>query len=223
MADDLQAFGNTKLTFLANVAADATLPKVAARVAILLATKYMHEDNGGWAWPSIATAAADLGLKDDSGVRDALQALVRNGHLTPFERQGRSTRYQMAIRSNNPWAKSTEVEADPSGFSGGDPSANTGGVDQYPSEKTIGVTPPVFAHPSAKTPCTPPVFAQGTPPVFAHPNTLQITPSNEHQGESLSPPSRSVSKSDAKDAEETTALAGKESSGQPSAMLFMIT
>ena len=63
MADDLQAFGNTKLTFLANVGADETLPKLAARIAILLATKYMHEDNGGMAFPSVATVTKDLGLK----------------------------------------------------------------------------------------------------------------------------------------------------------------
>lgn len=198
MADDLQAFGHTKLTFLANVAADRSLPKVASRVAILLATKYIHEDNGAVAFPSVSTVATDLGLKDKTSVRDALHALARNGHLAPFERQGQSTCYRMAIRSTTPWAKPIGVEVDPSAFSGGDPSANTGGVDADPSAKTIGVTPPVFAHPSAKTTPTPPVFAQGTPPVFAHPNTLKRTPSIEHQGESLSPPSGSVSKSDAK-------------------------
>lgn len=129
-----RSFASVKLTALGAIASDASLPKIASRIAILLMTKYMHADTGGWAFPSLSTIARDLALKDESTVRSALKALVRSGHLVAEERDGRTTRYGLSAWKD-PLAKTGGVFSNPSEPDGHTPLANPEG------------TPPVNAHP----------------------------------------------------------------------------
>jgi hypothetical protein len=147
---DPTRFAAAKFAFLEAVSDDAELPKLAARLAIKLATKYMRAEIGGEAWPSIRTLCADLSVSADSAIRKALSALATRGHLDAEPVAGGTTRYRIAARY----------------FFGAQPVQE---VDT-PSQKEEGseATPPIF---EAGTPVsfeagTPPKNEAGTPPIF---------------------------------------------------------
>ena len=147
-------FAAQKFDALLRGSLDATLPKLSARVMILLVTKYMHADRGGEAWPSIATLCSDLTISSDAAVRKALTALVKNGHLVAEHRPGATTRYSL---------------------SEGDPASNLTGVME-PTPVTFEADPP----PSFEA--DPPIQNEAdTPPSFEATSTVDRTPDIEHR------------------------------------------
>ena len=86
-----------KLTWLEGVAQDRTLTRLALRIAILMATRYI---NAKWrlAWPSAATLADVLGA-NPRNIQRAIKQLVHKGWLSksPGARgaRGRSNRYRL--------------------------------------------------------------------------------------------------------------------------------
>ena len=105
---DPQEFAKAKFAFPEGVGDDAELPKIAARVAVKLVTKYMRAETGGVAWPSIRLLCADLSVSADSGIRKALSAMVANGHLNADHVVGSSTRYTIAKKYFGPSAAHSE-------------------------------------------------------------------------------------------------------------------
>jgi hypothetical protein len=85
MADD---FTRDRLAWLQQVAADADLPPLASRVAIMLATRYFNRESRS-AWPAIATLAVDLGAAPRS-IQRTIAALAPR-HLSVATGGGRSS------------------------------------------------------------------------------------------------------------------------------------
>jgi hypothetical protein len=151
--NDKRDLATRKFDALLGVAIDSDLPKLAARVMVLIATRYMNADHGGEAWPSIATLQRDLGIASDSAVRKALSALVSNGHLLAEHRAGATTRYSLPT---DPASKCGEVEK------------------RNPSQKRGGPPPIIEAD-------TPLQNEADTPPIFEAINTGYRTPEKEHR------------------------------------------
>lgn len=157
---DPTKFAAAKFAFLESVSDDVELPKLAARLAIKLATKYMRAETGGEAWPSIRTLCADLNVSADSAIRKALSALAMRGHLEAEPVAGGTTRYRIALRYFGGAQPVQEVDT---------PSQN---------EEESEATPPIF---EAGTPVsfeagTPPKYEAGTPPIFEATNTGHRNP-----------------------------------------------
>ncbi len=95
MADD---FTLEKFAWLDQVAADSALPAHAARLAVVF-LRYVNRATGD-AWPAIPTLASALGMVENS-VRNALRAMVANGHLAIEAGGGRgaTNRYCWIIKS----------------------------------------------------------------------------------------------------------------------------
>jgi len=172
---DPTKFAAAKFAFLEAVSDDAELPKIAGRLAIKLATKYMRAEAGGEAWPSIRTLCADLSVSADSAIRKALSAMATRGHLAAEPVAGGTTRYRIAARY----------------FGGARPVQEV--ATPLQNEEGSETTPPIF---EAETPVsfeagTPPENEAGTPPIFEATNTGHRNPVNETrtmksgQGDSL--------------------------------------
>lgn len=123
-----------KFAFLLAVAKDPDLPKLASRIAALIAIHYMRSENDGVAWPSIATICKDLGMSAESRVRAALSAMVTRGHLVAIPRLGETTEYRL-----NPTAKDG---GDPAAFDRRDPAAKDTGVGNDTPLQNAEGTPP---------------------------------------------------------------------------------
>ena len=85
-----------KFKFLLAVAKDSSLPKLANRLAPLLAIKYMRAEHGAEAFARVSTYCADLQISSESKIRAALHALVEAKYLTAFHEPGKVTRYSIA-------------------------------------------------------------------------------------------------------------------------------
>ena len=116
------AFTSFKFDWLRQVAGDASLPRAAASVAILI-VDYLNEGSGD-AWPALDTLAGKVG-RGKTQIREALRALTKNRHLCvdiTTGGKGQTNRYrpilQASKRSGNPkgsrWLQQTEL-----GFSWG--------------------------------------------------------------------------------------------------------
>jgi len=176
---DPTKFAAARFAFLEGVADDADLPKIAARLAVKLASKYLRAETGGVAWPSIKSLCADLNVAADSAIRKALSAMVARGHLSAEYVSGATTRYSLAPK-----------------YFGTTPAHND---SQTPLQNEAGSddTPPIF---EAGTPVsfeadTPLQNEAGTPPIFEATSTGQGFPDNEYRtlnsGQRDSPPSPS--------------------------------
>ena len=97
MADD---FTSEKFAWLDQVAGDGALPSHAARLAVVF-LRYVNRATGD-AWPAIPTLASALGMVENS-VRNALRAMVANGHLAIEAGGGRgaTNRYRWIIKSTD--------------------------------------------------------------------------------------------------------------------------
>jgi hypothetical protein len=100
MADD---FTRLQFAWLDQVAADASLPPLAARVAIILLRYYSRTERA--AWPSIATLGRDLGA-DERSIQRALKCMTPR-HLAIITGGGRSAtnRYRWNISTSDTPAK----------------------------------------------------------------------------------------------------------------------
>lgn len=162
---DQSEFASAKFAFLAGVADDVSLPKIAARLAVKLATKYLHSDTGGVAWPSIKTLCEDLSVSADSAVRKALSSMVARGHLNADHVAGATTRYSIADRY---------FEAEQSRNKPRTPLQNEAGSNE---------TPPIFEADSPVTfeADTPLQNEADTPPIFEATITGEISPDIDHR------------------------------------------
>jgi Helix-turn-helix domain len=102
MAD---TFTRDQFIWLRQVAADASLPPLAARIAIVL-TEYFNKKTGT-AWPSQATLSKHLGVSDRT-IRQNIAAMAKLGHLGVEVRRGRyrqdeyqSNVYRMILQNRN--------------------------------------------------------------------------------------------------------------------------
>jgi hypothetical protein len=186
---DPTKFAAAKFAFLEAISDDAELPKIAGRLAIKLATKYMRAEAGGEAWPSIRTLCADLSVSADSAIRKALSAMATRGHLAAEPVAGGTTRYRIAARY----------------FGGARPVQEVATPSQ--NEEGSEATPPIF---EAGTPVsfetgTPPENEAETPPIFEATNTGHRNPVNETRtkksGQGDSHPSLSLNLFPAKEPE----------------------
>jgi len=110
---DPTKFAAAKLNLLLGVGIDADLPKLALRVANVLAGQYMCADNGGEAWPAINRLCCDLGVSSERAVRQALYTLLERGHLIAERKAGGTTRYRIAERYFDASARSTQAHHEP--------------------------------------------------------------------------------------------------------------
>lgn len=81
------AFARERLDWLEVVAAEATLPVTAYRLATIVALRYLNRSRG-FAWPSLATLSADLGVGKKAILR-AVEALESHGLLSVVRSRGR--------------------------------------------------------------------------------------------------------------------------------------
>lgn len=81
------AFTRERLNWLEAVAAEATLPVTAYRLAPIVALRYLNRSRG-FAWPSLATLSADLGVGKKAILR-AVEALEGHGLLSVVRSRGR--------------------------------------------------------------------------------------------------------------------------------------
>jgi hypothetical protein len=73
------AFTAFKFKWLSQVAQDASLPALAARIAIRIADEYFNFEKG-YAWPAVSTLARWLG-KSENPIRNALSVMASTGHI----------------------------------------------------------------------------------------------------------------------------------------------
>ncbi|CAJ0885239.1 hypothetical protein AMST5_03597 [freshwater sediment metagenome] len=173
--DEKRDLASRKFDAMLGVALDPDLPKLATRVMVLIATRYMNADHGGEAWPSIATLRRDLNIASDAAVRKALAALVANSHLVAEHRAGATTVYRLPS-DQNPASKST-------------------GVESATPIQNEADTPVSFEAD------TPPIFEADTPIQNEATNTGERIPENEHRRMNTgkeSPPTPSVKKNPSK-------------------------
>jgi biotin operon repressor len=81
------AFTRQRLGWLESVAAEATLPVTAYRLATIVALRYLNRTRG-FAWPSLATLSTDLGVGKKAILR-AVEALESHGLLSVVRSRGR--------------------------------------------------------------------------------------------------------------------------------------
>jgi hypothetical protein len=100
-----KAFVAFRNEWLKQVAADASLPVSAYRVAVFIALEHLN-----WAsrlaWPSYATLTQALGAKGDKTAVSAVAALIESGHLViavPGQKgRGKSNHYAPVIKAGKP-------------------------------------------------------------------------------------------------------------------------
>lgn len=97
MSDD---FTKNRLAWLEQVAVDRDLAPQAARIAIILATRYLNRETQT-AWPSRETMAEDLGVTVKAVAR-GLVSLETGGHLAVEHGRGRgrSNVYRLALKGD---------------------------------------------------------------------------------------------------------------------------
>ncbi len=110
---DPTKFAAAKLNLLLGAGLDAELPKLALRVANVLAGRYMCADNGGEAWPAIKRLCGDLDVSSERAVRQALYSLLMRGHLSAERKAGGTTRYRIADRYFDGGAQPTQARSEP--------------------------------------------------------------------------------------------------------------
>ena len=117
-----------KFKFLLAVAKDSSLPKLANRLAPLLAIKYMRAEHGAEAFARVSTYCADLQISSESKIRAALHALVEAKYLTAFHEPGKVTRYSIASQYEE------AVDGPPQDGAGSDNTPPHSGADTPPQE-----------------------------------------------------------------------------------------
>jgi hypothetical protein len=194
MADDFVA---RKFQWIDQIAADGELPPHAARLAIVL-LRYVNRKTGD-AWPAIPTLAAAMGMVENS-VRNALRAMVTNGHLAVDAGGGRgaTNRYRWLIKSDN-GAKNSAVK----------PCKSVQGIrPEKPLKDLQGLETKTLHHGALN-----PAKSCAKPCTVVNPNPYKNTIEEPTERETLSAPPEKMKKKDpAKKAQQEVldALAGFE-------------